>query len=86
MTSYNDLKDQLKTAAELLRLQGVVGKLYVVPAALDLRCFVPCNAGSCICSNIIDGKWVVVDKYGRDKALRYANDTLITLSKMIENI
>jgi hypothetical protein len=86
MTAFDDLKNQLKTAAELLRLQGVTGKLYVVPAAHDLRCFVPCNAGHCICSNIIEGKWVVVDETGRNKALDHANRTLIMLSEMIDKV
>lgn len=77
--------DDLKAAVELLREQGVKEPLFVAPVG-NIRCFVPCHPGHCICHASIDNRFCVVNAHGKTKALEHANMELEYLNKRLKEI
>ena len=80
------VKEELKIAIKALRDQGVEGQLYAAPACTSVRCFVPCNPGSCICRATVDNKFCVVDAKGLKHAREWANREVKLLGEFITEI
>lgn len=64
--TLEETKQLINNKVKELRSKGVTEELFVAPV-VDIRCFVPCNPGSCICIEDIPG-FCVVTKNGYNKS------------------
>lgn len=55
-----EIEQLLKDKKKELRDYGITEELFVVPVS-DVRCFVPCDKGYCICYETIPGYCVVTE-------------------------
>lgn len=78
------LKETIRIEIERLKTIGEMGPFYVVPVA-NIRCFVPCQPGHCICHASVD-RFCVVNEAGKKKALQHANSEIEFLNQKLKEV
>lgn len=76
---------QIKEAIDELKARQCQGPYFVVPS-VDIRCFVPCRPGACICHASIDNRYCVVNESGRNKAVEVANQAISSLNRILKEV
>jgi hypothetical protein len=67
----NKLSEEIDFSIELLKEQGCKEDNLKIAPVSHVRCFVPCQAGYCVCVGYIDkGQFCIVSEGGYNKAMR----------------
>lgn len=72
----------LKSRVDELRALGVTEELFVAPVA-EVKCFVACKPGECVCSPTIPGLCVVT-RSGFDKSKQMLTNKLAYLKNLMD--